>query len=152
MTHRDACHATMPMPRIKPLKMPDLDPRADRVKAIIESLFGSVISRDRNTMIIEAPADLLGATCRSLGMGGFTWTIGPQTSRMTTKRMTDTSGRFVVCEGHQELMAFFAINVDLRPRDAKVFDPADPLAAHPTVANITRQSSPPCPTSTPFSR
>jgi hypothetical protein len=112
------------------------NPRADHVRQIAEALFGSVISRDRHTMVIEVPADLLGAVCRSLGMGSFTWNIGKQSTHMATKRMTDAAGRFILCEGHQELMAYFEINVDLRSRDVRVEDgPSAAIAA-------TRQTPP----------
>jgi hypothetical protein len=130
------------MPRLRQPKVTDLGPRAERAKAIAESLFGRVISRDRHTMVIEVPADLFGAAGRSLGMGGFTWNIGPQSTRMATKRMTGGQDQFIICHGHQELMAYFEINVDLTPRDVKVFDPAEPLTPAPAVAAITRQVKP----------
>jgi hypothetical protein len=109
--------------------MSKIGERADRVRQVTEQLFGSVISRQGHEMVIQIPADFLGAAGRALGMSGFTWTIGPQSTRMTTKRMIGTQGQTIVCDGHEELMAFFEINVDLRPRGVRVENPDTPHSA-----------------------
>jgi hypothetical protein len=100
--------------------MADLDERERRVRQIAESLFGSLLSRDRDVMVIEVPADLLGGALGLLGQGGFGFNIGKQSTRMTTKRVTGLSGQIVVCEGHEELMAFYQVSVDLTPRTVRV--------------------------------
>jgi hypothetical protein len=41
--------------------MSKLDARADRVRIIAHTLFGTVLSRDGHLMTVEVPADLLGA-------------------------------------------------------------------------------------------
>jgi hypothetical protein len=116
--------------------MTNLSERERRVTIICNTLFGSVISRDGDTMVIQVPADMIGAAGRMLGMGGFTWNFGKQSTRMTTKRITGNQGQTIVCDGFEELMALYQINVNLTPRDAKVMDP---IAA---VAGITRQVKP----------
>ena len=99
--------------------MSNLDARADRVRIIAHTLHGSVQGRDGDKMIIEVPADLLGGALGLLGQGGFSATIGKQSTGMTTKRVIGRSGEIIVCEGHEELMAFFAINIDLHDRNVK---------------------------------
>ena len=49
----------------------ELTARADRVKAIAESVHGSVIGRSGNTMTIEFPADVAPGIVAAWGMGGF---------------------------------------------------------------------------------
>ena len=102
--------------------MSNLDHRADRVRIIAHTLHGSVLDRDGDKMVIEIPADLLGDALGLLGQGGFGFSIGKQTSPTTTKRIIGMSGQIVVCEGHEELMAFYEINVDLTPKTVRVAD------------------------------
>jgi hypothetical protein len=42
--------------------MTDLDARADRVRAIVESNFGRIIDCDGTTMKVEVPADVSTST------------------------------------------------------------------------------------------
>jgi hypothetical protein len=123
------------------MTMTDLDARADRVRQIAHTLYGRVLDRNRNKMVIEVPADLLGAAMNMLSMGGFGMPdgVGKQTSRMATKRITGMSGQIVVCQGHEELMAFFSINVSLKTRDVRVENPDTP---HSGAVWLTRPTKP----------
>jgi hypothetical protein len=78
--------------------MTDLTARADRVRQIATALYGKILDRrvehieelvddeiqerDIDVMVIEVPADLLGAAMSMLGQGGFTFNIGKQSTRM----------------------------------------------------------------------
>ena len=100
--------------------MSKIGERADRVREIVESLYGSVINRTGNILHCEAPADMLGACMNSLFRGGFGVTIGKQSARMAPRRITNTSGRTVIDPNAQDLMAYYGLEIDLRPRDARV--------------------------------
>jgi hypothetical protein len=136
MTH-PACQPmpTMPMPRIRPPKVTDLDARADRVRQIAESLFGKVLSRDGDTMRVEIPADMSGAAASMFGQGGFSACIVGQDARMKTRRLMDMDKRTVIDHAAQDLMAFYTFKVSLAPHHEQP-------SPQPTVANITRPTKP----------
>jgi hypothetical protein len=102
--------------------VPDLDPRADRVRQIAESLFGKVLDRDGAEMHVEIPADMSGAAASSFGQGGFSACIVGQTTRMETRRLMDMDKRTVFDHAAQDLMAFYTFKVQLAGHAARVED------------------------------
>jgi hypothetical protein len=114
----------------------DLAARADRVKAIAEAVHGKVISRDRNTMLIEVPADTITGAVTLFGMGGFSATIGKQSTRLAPRRVIDMGGNTIVCENDPVTTSFFTYTVDLRPHSAAV-EP-QPHAAAIAITRPTR--------------
>jgi hypothetical protein len=100
--------------------MSDVNARADRVRTIVEAVYGRVIGRSRNVMQVEIPADLISSAVTLFGMGGFSATIGKQSTRLAERRVVDTNGNTIVCPGDLVTMAFFTYTVDLRPHSAAV--------------------------------
>jgi hypothetical protein len=119
--------------------MSKIGERADRVRAVAHTLYGRVISRDGNAMIIMVPADMIGPAGRMLTMSGFTWNVGTQSTAMAAKRVVGPQGQTIVCDGHEELMAFFEINVSLAARDVRVENPDTP---HSGAVWLTRPTKP----------
>jgi hypothetical protein len=122
--------------------MTDLDARADRLKEIAASLYGSLLSVDHDIAEIEIPADLSSACASMLGASGFSGYIVSQDCRQAPRRIADQDGRMFVVADQMATQAFYVFRVELPDRHARVFDPADPLAAHPAVAGITRPTKP----------
>jgi hypothetical protein len=77
--------------------MSKLDQRAERVRIIAHTLHGSVLDRDGHLMMVEIPADLLGAAMGMLSMGGFGMPngVGKQSTRMAPRRITTMQGAMV---------------------------------------------------------
>jgi hypothetical protein len=80
-----------------------------------------VLDRDGHTMVIEIPADLLGAAMGMLSMGGFGMPdgVGRRSTRMSPRRITTMEGTMVIGQD-EALTAYDRVTVDLRPRDVKV--------------------------------
>ena len=110
-----------------------LNPRADRVRIVANTLFGRVVERIGDTVYVEIPADMISAAGAMFAASGFTAVIAGQTTRMETRRLTDMDKRTVFDHAAQDLMAFYTFKVSLAAREEQ---PAPP---QPTVASITRQ-------------
>jgi hypothetical protein len=121
--------------------MTEPNPRLVRLEQIAAALYGKVLSVDGDTAEIEVPADLSSACAGMLGASGFSGYIIGQDCREAPRRVADQDGRTIVTD-QMGTMAFYRFRVELQDRHSKVFTPSDPRAAHPTVANITRQTKP----------
>jgi hypothetical protein len=113
----------------------DLAARADRVAQIAKAVYGRVLSRNRNTMVIEIPADTMTGAVTLLGMSGFSAILGKQSTKLAERRVVDTNGNVVTCPNDLVTTAFFTYTVDLRPHG----DAAKPA---PSAADITRPTKP----------
>jgi hypothetical protein len=78
--------------------MTDLEQRADRVRQIATSLYGNVLDRDGDTMVIEVPPDLLGGAFCLLGQRGFVFKIGKQSTKMSRRRVVSTQAQTIACD------------------------------------------------------
>lgn len=77
----------------------ELTARADRVKAIAESVGGKVLDRNRDAMRIEVPADMAPGLAGLWGMGNFLAIFRRQEFRTGT-----------------ESRAWYVYDIDLTPR------------------------------------
>lgn len=75
----------------------DLEARADRLRDIVEAVHGRVNSRNCDTVVIEVPADLISSAVTLFGMGGFSATIGKQSTRLAERGVVDTNGNTATC-------------------------------------------------------
>jgi hypothetical protein len=118
--------------------MSNLDHRADRVRIIAHTLHGSVLDRDGHLMMVEIPADLLGAAMGMLSMGDFGMPdgVGAQSARMAQRRVAGMSGQIIRCDDEEALTAFHKLDVDLMPQDARAEPP------HAGAIAITRPVKP----------
>jgi hypothetical protein len=81
-----------------------IEARADRVRALIEANFGSVLERNGDVMLIEVPADI------SLPIAGLIW-IGGR-SGTAKRRIKAMNGTFVELP-EEETMSFWRYRIDL---------------------------------------
>jgi hypothetical protein len=113
--------------------------RVERLRAIVKSLYGSVLDRDGDTAWCEIPADLSGAFGAMCTMSGFfPPSIKGQTTRPAPVRVIDTNGHTIVCDKEPwRTMAYYRYAVDLRPHHVAVA--AQP---HGGAIALTRQTPP----------
>jgi hypothetical protein len=119
--------------------MTDLDQRADRVKTIVETMYGSIISRDGEIVWCEIPADLIGGFASLCTMAGFfPPCLKGQTTKPAHQRVTNMQGHITVCADQPMItMAHYRYAVDLRPHRVVVDH-----TGLGNVAAITRQTGP----------
>lgn len=116
--------------------MTDIEARAERVRQIAESLYGSVLDRDGDTLWCEVPADLCGGFTTLCGMGGFVAINRGQTTRPAFQRVVTTQGDTVVCTDQPMItMAFYRYSVELQTHHVAVTH--DP---HAGAGGITKQT------------
>jgi hypothetical protein len=96
--------------------------RVERLRAIVKSLYGSVLDRDGDTVWCEIPADLIGGFGAMCTMSGFfPPSIKAQTTRPAPVRVIDTNGHTIVCDKEPwRTMAYYRYAVDLRPHHVAV--------------------------------
>jgi hypothetical protein len=70
--------------------------RAARVRTIAKGNFGSVLSCDDETMLIEVPADIAPGLTSIRGMGGFVPSLS--NTRLAPRRVVNNEGMTVMCD------------------------------------------------------
>ncbi|MGJ4888993.1 hypothetical protein ACQR1Y_12405 [Bradyrhizobium sp. HKCCYLRH3099] len=87
--------------------------RAEQVRRIAELAHGRVVARNDDVMTIEVPADVSIGLHRLWGQGGFAVQFRGQTTRAAPRRVTNTNGQTIVCEGDLVTTAFYTLDVQL---------------------------------------
>jgi hypothetical protein len=107
-----------------------IEQRANRVRALVEGNFGSILERKGDVMTVEVPADI------SLPwMGEYLAVYMGMRTGTAERRVSDINGNPVVCVGDWVTQNYFRYEIDLRVR------PND-SAAQSAPAMSTRQVTP----------